>query len=153
MPIPVEFQVNGRPSSVNASSAKKNAWKSLVRAAALAAIGPPPLTPHAGDVTVKFYFFPNSQQYHDVDNGIKHTLDAIAPPILANDRYVMRVIAERLVPKPGSSLIVPIGMAPTLAAALMTASGQAASIAGGGAPQHATAIKVVDYVPNNGAYW
>jgi hypothetical protein len=147
--IPIEFHVNGRPSSVNASTAKKNIWKAAVKAAAQAALGPVPNPPHDGEVTVKFFFFPATQQYTDVDNGIKHTLDAISPPILANDRTVLRVIAERFAPTPGSSLIVPVGMVPALANALMTASGQAT----GGIGQFATAIKIEAHTGKNGALW
>jgi hypothetical protein len=153
MTIPVEFLVCGRPSSVNASSAKKKVWKATVNAAAMGALGASPGPPHPGEVTVKFFFFPNSTQYADVDNGIKHTLDAISPPVLANDRTVMRVIAERFVPQPGSSLIVPMGMATTLATALMAATGQGAFLAGVGKPTYATAIKVIEYSETQGEHW
>lgn len=149
MTIPIEFQVAGRPSSVNASAEKKRIWKAAVTAAAHAALGPLPAPPHNGEVTVKFFFFPATQQYTDVDNGIKHTLDAISPPILANDKTVLRVVAERFAPIPGASLIVPVGMGPTLARALMTASGQAT----GGTGQYATAIKVEAHAGKNGAMW
>jgi len=152
MTIPLEFLVYGRPSSVNATSTKKSAWKAAVKAAATTALGHMPPTPHKGEVTVKFFFFPTSQQYTDVDNGIKHTLDAISPPVLANDKTVQRVIAERFVPEPGSSLVVPVGMAPTLAMALMSASGQSAFFSGG-LPQYTTAIKVIDYTDKNGEHW
>jgi Holliday junction resolvase RusA-like endonuclease len=152
MTIPIEFLVYGRPSSVNATSAKKWAWKAAVNDAAVKVLGKSPPPPHVGEVTVKFFFFPPSRQYTDVDNGIKHTLDAISPPVLANDRTVMRVIAERFIPEPGSSLVVPVGMASTLASALMSASGQTASLRGG-LPQYATAIKVVEYADKNGEHW
>ncbi|WP_427913960.1 RusA family crossover junction endodeoxyribonuclease [Ramlibacter sp. MMS24-I3-19] len=153
MTIPVEFLVHGRPSSVNATSAKKKVWKTAVNAAAASALGSSPPPPHAGEVTVKFFFFPTSRQYTDVDNGIKHTLDAISPPVLQNDKTVMRVVAERFVPEPGSSLIVPVGIAPILANALMSASGQSAFLAGAGKPQYATAIKVVPYTEKSGEHW
>lgn len=153
MTVPIEFHVIGRPSSVNATSGKKKAWKAAVRAAASTALGPTPPPPHAGEVTVKFFFFPSTRQYTDVDNGIKHTLDAISPPILANDKTVLRVIAERFVPEPGSSLIVPVGMAPTLAAALMIASGQTAFKSGVGTPAYATAIKVIDHDGKKAELW
>lgn len=153
LPVPIEFVVKGKPSSVNSTSAKKTAWKLNVRSEANAALlakypVPPVPSPYAGDLTAKVFFFPHNNQYLDVDNGIKHTLDAMAPPIIANDRSVQRLIAERISAVPGASVVVPVALAPTLLAAFNIASG-----AGGGSKTQATAIKVEPYAANNGAMW
>lgn len=153
MPVPIEFVVTGKPSSVNSTSAKKVAWKTNVRDEAVAALllkypMPPAPIPYAGNLTAKFFFFPHNNQYLDVDNGIKHTLDAMAPPIIANDRSVQRLIAERISAVPGVSLVIPAALAPTLLAAFNIASGT-----GGGPKVQATAIKIEPYINNNGAMW
>lgn len=152
MPIPIEFVVTGKPSSVNSTSTKKNIWKANVNTQANVALNlkfsaplvPPP---HAGDMTVKLFFFPHTNQYLDVDNGIKHTLDAMSPPIIDNDRSVQRLVVERIFSVPGTSVIVPAALAPTLLKAFNVARGL-------GAPKmQATAIKIETYVNNNGAMW
>lgn len=153
MPVPIEFVVKGKPSSVNSTSTKKVAWKLNVRNEANAALlakhpVPPVPVPYVGDLTAKFFFFPHNHQYLDVDNGIKHTLDAMAPPIIANDRFVQRLIAERISAVPGASVVVSAALAPTLLAAFNIANG-----AYGGAKTQATAIKVEPYTNNNGAMW
>lgn len=152
MPVPIEFVVTGKPSSVNSTSTKKNNWKSIVHREANRALNlkfptPPVPSPYSGDVTVKLFFFPHTNQYLDVDNGIKHTLDAMSPPIIANDRSVQRLVAERVPSVPGASVVVPAALAPTLL--------QAFNIANGSGPlkDQATAIKVEAYVSNNGAMW
>jgi hypothetical protein len=109
---------------------------------------PPAPIPYAGNLTAKFFFFPHDNQYLDVDNGIKHTLDAISPPIIKNDRSVQRLIAERISAVPGVSLVIPAALAPTLLAAFNIASGT-----GGGPKVQATAIKIEPYINNNGAMW
>ena len=171
MPIPIEFVVRGRPSSVNGTSAKAMIWKTAVSTAANArlvanfATSLPPAA-YTDDATVKVFFFPADDQYTDVDNGLKHTIDAISehlrpvppfPPfasVLANDKTVQRIVAERFPPVPNASLIVPIGFAPTLAAALMIANGQTNAAAGiTPAEEYATAIKVEAYVDNSGGLW
>lgn len=158
MTIPIEFLVTGRPSSVNSTSAKKRAWKTKVNSAANAAVKAKAAgghhTPYDKEVTVKVFFFPHTQQYLDIDNGLKHTIDAVSPPILSNDRSVVRLIAERFAPTKGAKLTVPIGMASTLATALMTAGGLLSSKTGSpGTPEFSTAIKVESYIPNDGKHW
>lgn len=155
MTVPVEFLVYGRPSSVNSTSLKKNDWKSKVNKAAKVALAaahgqsaiPPP---HGGEVTVKIFFFPHTRQYLDVDNGLKHTIDGFSPPVLKNDRTVVRIITERFVPSPGASLIVPVGIAPIIQDALMAASGHSP---GGGGAQFSTAVKIEPFADNKGALW
>lgn len=145
--------MTGKPSSVNSTSAKKVAWKNNVSKEAVNALRlkypvPPAPMPYAGNLTAKFFFFPHNNQYLDVDNGIKHTLDAMAPSIIANDRSVQRLIAERISAVPGVSLVIPAALAPNLLAAFNIASG-----IGGGPKVQATAIKIEPYINNNGAMW
>lgn len=156
MTIPIEFIVKGRPSSVNSTSDKKKAWKKKVYLeahVALATASLPSSSPTTKNVTVRIFFFPKNNQYLDVDNGIKHTIDGFSPPILANDRTVCRLIAERFTPKPGASLKVAAALAPTLQQAMMIANGHPGG-AGSPVPKEiATAIKVEEYAWNNGALW
>jgi hypothetical protein len=170
--IPIEFEVKGKPSSVNGTSAKKLAWQTSVSdagKAALAAKYPPPQpapAAHTGNTTIKVFFFPHNRQYLDIDNGLKHTIDALrvpAPsvaakqphaPILADDRTIFRLITERFPPRPGASLVVPAGFAPTLARALMVANGRSGNASSATSqPEFATAIKFESYADDEGALW
>jgi len=156
MTIPIEFTVLGNPSSVNSTSNKKNTWKALVEnvARGAVAIKYPGIIPYEGAVTVKVFYFPISQQYIDVDNGLKHTIDGFAPHILKNDKTVARIITERFAPIPSASLVVPIGFASEIAGALMIANGAGLTPSGSALPkQHATAVKVEAYADNNGSFW
>ena len=147
MTIPLEFLVLGRPSSVNGSTSKmgstskKAVWQAAVKAAVTAELAAKSPTwvgpPHKVDVTVKIFFFPSTRQYIDVDNGLKHTIDAFNPPLLANDRSVMRLITERFLQAPGSALLVTAGVAPVLLKAFHAAMGCA-----GSPNQDATAVRM-----------
>lgn len=113
MTVPFEFVALGRPSSVNASSDKKAAWKlnvNMYADAELLNAHYPDSVPisYGSDVTVKVFYFLINHQYVDVDNGLKHTIDAICPPVLKNDRLVQRLIVERFLPVPGTSISAPI---------------------------------------------
>ena len=155
MTVPIEFVAMGRPSSVNATSAKKWVWKKIVQDAAdaeLVRVHAPNPTPGpcTHDVTVKVFYFPKNRQYIDIDNGLKHTIDAIAPkPVLHNDKLVQRLVVERFALAAGASMKVSILAAPTLAKAVRIATGQAM----GNAPVHVTAVKVEAYAANGGALW
>lgn len=144
MTIPIEFVVTGKPSSVNSTTLKKNVWVGIVNAAAQVQVNLqyPGVAPSMNDATVKLCFFPHNNQYLDVDNGIKHTIDAFCPPILANDKSVQRVMAERFMPAPGAALCAAAAASVTIANALAI---QAAG-------NHATAIKVEGFA-NSGAIW
>ena len=177
MTIPIEFAVIGRPSSVNGETIRKRAWKQNVAKEANAKLitnfptGVP--APHRDEVVAKLFFFPTDNQYTDIDNCLKHTLDAIchnpkAPPcplpapagfpaplfasILANDKSVMHVTAERLSPTPGAGLVVSAAMAPALIRAFLISRGLTAPGSPTG-PAYATAIKLEAYVATGGANW
>lgn len=168
--VPIEFMVKKRPSSVN-DSAKAMKWKTNVamegEAALLAKFPVPPVSlPYADQVTVKVFFFPHNNHYTDIDNGLKHTIDALAchnraippaapfAPILKNDRTIVRLIVERFAPIPNASLVVPAGAAPTLLQALMVASGRLpAGVAGPAKREYATAIKFEPYKYENVDFW
>jgi hypothetical protein len=172
--VPIEFVVKKRPSSVNDSS-KAMEWKTNVategKAALLAALlasgtVPPTLSPYADQVTLKVFFFPHNGQYTDIDNGLKHMIDALAchsrpvppaapfAPILKNDKTIVRLIAERFAPIPKASLVVSAAAAPILLQALMIASGRlAVDLVGPAKPEYATAIKFEPYKYENVDFW
>jgi hypothetical protein len=168
--VPIEFVVKKRPSSVNDSSRAKK-WKTNVATegkAALLANGPVPLplSPYADQVTLKVFFFPHNGQYTDIDNGLKHMIDALAchprpvppaapfAPILKNDKTIVRLIAERFAPIPKASLVVPAAAAPILLQALMIASGRVPpKMVGPVKPEYATAIKFEPYKYENVDFW
>lgn len=168
--VPIEFVVKKRPSSVN-DSAKAMKWKMNVAMegeVALWAKFPAPLisVPYEGQVTLKVFFFPHNDQYTDIDNGLKHTIDALAchirpvppaapfAPILKNDKTIVRLIAERFAPIPNASLVVPATAAPTLLRALMIATGRVpATMVGPAKPEYATAIKFEPYKYENVSFW
>lgn len=155
MTIPIEFTILGNPSSVNSTTLKKNTWKTLVQAAAKGAltIMYPGVIPYAGMVTVKVFYFPINQQYIDVDNGLKHTIDGMAKNIFENDKTVTRIIAERFPLIPGSRLVVPIGLGSHISGALSNA--HRVKPASGVTVQktHVTAVKVEAYADNKGKFW
>lgn len=170
--VPIEFVVQGRPSSVNGGSQKAKNWKKKVLDAGNAELvaklvgAQLPMPPYREEVTAKVFFFPHNDHYTDIDNGLKHTIDALAchyrlippasifSPILANDRTVVRLIVERFAPAPNASLVVPAGTAPLLARALMIANGQNSfAVTGKSEPEYATAIKFEPYVDNFAGLW
>ncbi|MGN9435040.1 MULTISPECIES: RusA family crossover junction endodeoxyribonuclease [Pseudomonas] len=156
MTIPINFKVLGSPSSVNGTALKKNAWKVLVSAAAGAAVSSkfPGAAGCPRAVTVKVFFFPINNQYIDVDNGLKHTIDALSPSVILNDKAVFRIITERFLPLPKNALLVSVAHAAEIAEAMMIANGTARSAKGKLVPkQHVTTIKVEDYLNTNGSYW
>lgn len=154
MTIPIEFTVVGSPSSVNSTSDKKNIWQGLVKSVASGVVAAkyPGVSCYAGEVTVKIFYFPISQQYIDIDNGLKHTIDCLAPCIIQNDKTVTRIITERFPPVLKKSLVVPVTFAPQIAAALSIANGRTAT-GGFVQKQHATAVKVEVYNDNGGVFW
>lgn len=156
MTIPIEFTILGNPSSVNSTSIKKNTWKLLVEGASLDALSStyPGGAKYADTVAVKVFYFPVNNQYIDVDNGLKHTIDGLAEHILVNDRTVTRIITERFPLIPGASLIVPIGLGSHIAGALSKAHTATPSSAGVTVQKtHVTAVKVESYFDNKGIFW
>lgn len=135
---------------------------------ALLAKFPIPLvsTPYTDQVTLKVFFFPHNDQYTDIDNGLKHTIDALAcharpvppsapfAPILNNDKNIVRLVVERFARIPNASLVVPATAAPTLHQALMIATGRVpANMVGPAKPEYATAIKFEAYTYKNVDFW
>lgn len=154
MSLPLTFVAVGKPSSVNGTSAKKHAWKAIVNGAASAAVAAklPPWVggPYRGRTTVKLFFFPATLQYIDVDNGIKHTIDGMNPPVLLNDKDVLRVLAERVPPVSGAGVVVPIGAAFELVQAAYIAAGTWAAAV---PAKHATAVKVQKHMSTGWSLW
>jgi len=154
MSLPLAFVAVGKPSSVNGTPAKKHAWKAIVNVAASAAVAAklPPWVggPYPGRTTVKLFYFPATLQYIDVDNGIKQTIDGMNPPVLLNDKDVIRVLAERIRPVPGAGVVVPIGAAFELVQAAQIAAG---TWAAGTPAKHATAVKVQKHMSTAWSLW
>lgn len=165
MPLPLEFHHIGRPASVNGTSQEKQDWRRDIAAATDAKLtqkfaGQPVPKPYltskgvpkavGGKATVKVFFFPHNQQYIDIDNGLKYTIDGIAEALLTNDKLVSRIVSERFLPGPGISIIAPASRYSTLAAALAISSPSAASAMLG---RDVVAIKIEDYQSNRGKYW
>ena len=163
----------GHPPSVNnASTLKKDGWKAIVRAecAATIAAGTQPLMPlpYERSSIAKVYFFPTTKQYFDLDNGLKYTLDAInhysadkdatrlglvptPQTLLIDDRNVARIIAERVILKPGASVVTRIGSVPIFIAAY--AAAMAAAAVPGSAKPYGVAIKVESFRKRHGPKW
>lgn len=174
MPIPLEFNVSGRPASVN-DPATIGAWQNRVEKVAqhqkIKKLGPTGAALKSPqDATVKIFFFPANRKYADVDNAIKPTIDGLKKALLNDDRQVKRVIAERFFPAAGATMKVAaedvVTLGPILIAqanasrALLSAVVVQAGIPllhpGGKAAKdasYATAVKVELYVPNNGNLW
>lgn len=162
MCLPLEFTVVGKPYSANRStSQKKKNWQNNVMDTCQNAINQKnkPLNnpnPYTGEVTVKVFYFPKNNSYCDVDNGLKHLIDGFSEPkpnskiaaplpppppkLLKDDRNIMRIITERFIRKPGSTLTLPKNMASIAANAIV-------------ATDHCTAVKVEAYVANSGGAW
>lgn len=83
--FPVEFLVRGTPVSLQGSSAGKNAWKALVRAASIAAC-PAGTTPAQCPLRASIYYFSAAPMEGDVDNIVKPILDAMCGTIYVDDQ-------------------------------------------------------------------
>ncbi|WP_156425888.1 hypothetical protein [Herbaspirillum rubrisubalbicans] len=167
-----EFYAVGHPPSVNKASAiKKDSWKAIVRAECAATIASGTQTlmplPYPKSSIVKVYFFPTTKQYFDLDNGLKYTLDGINQftagndakrlglvptphTLITDDRNVARIVAERVVLKPGASIVARIG------AVQMFLNAYAAALAAAvpGAPKpYGVAIKVEPFIKRHGPKW
>lgn len=143
---PIEFAVIGRPASVNAGTQNKNNWKAIVANAAKNAISSTYIK-NGGEVEVKIFFYPENNQYIDIDNGLKYTIDGFAELLIVNDRNVTRIISERFPCNPGASVVVPINAAVSVLNALRI------QIANPKNKEHVTAVKLEDYICNNGGHW
>lgn len=150
MTLPVEFVALGRPTSVNKTTMrKKAAWMGAVHSALLSklAMKSPPAFPYPDNVTVKIFFFPMNGQFLDIDNGLKHTIDAFKWPLLMDDKLVSRLITERFRPTPGATVSVTAASAPLLWHCWRVSQGLL------GPRKYATAIRVEEHIPDGGALW
>lgn len=142
----VEFAVIGRPASVNSGkkyAARKKLWKHLVYTEA---------SKHYTDLpvpyktTLKVFYFPHNGQYTDVDNGLKYTLDAMKNVVIDDDKSVTRVIAERFLTEPGSSLVVPLKLAPAVMKILTDMQAKPKK-------EYVTLVKLEKHECNGGSLW
>lgn len=167
-----EFYAVGKPPSVNkASTKKKDDWKDIVRSQCAATIAKRTETltplPFAKSSLVKAYFFPPTKQYFDLDNGLKYTLDAInhatasedakrlglpvvPQTLVTDDCHFVRIIAERVVLRPGASLVTRIHSVPVLMGAYQSVTKARAA---GSARLYGVAIKVEPFRKHHGPVW
>ncbi|MHA4870075.1 hypothetical protein ACXZ1M_20505 [Duganella sp. PWIR1] len=169
MPLPIEFYHEGKPASANGSWNEKKQWKldiakatndALVKKFLPNPVPKPHLTKkgvakaYGGQATIKVFFFPHSNQYIDIDNGLKYTIDGIAESLMTNDKYVTRIISERFLPMPGTSVVAPLARLNVLTTALSLANTPTLMAGGGVTPApDVTAIKIETYQSNGGKYW
>lgn len=142
----LEFSVSGRPVSVNAgkkNAIRKEKWKEIVHNETKKHYTGTPVT---YKTTLKIFYFPNNNQFTDVDNGLKYTIDGMAPLVMVDDRNITRVVAERFVFEPGESLVVPLHLARSIAKLLQTWHTSPKK-------EYLTLIKLEKYECNGGALW
>ena len=97
--LPIEFTVKGSPVSFQSQNSRaKVEWKSLVRDAALDAIGRDRWAFMDDRLAVTLYYFPEDLMPGDVDNIVKLTIDALVPNIYVDDALVDRVVVQRFDP-------------------------------------------------------
>lgn len=119
--FPLEFHLVGVPLSLQASTASKERWKTVVREAArrraedvveLIWLEEEPLA-------VAIYYFPTAPMDGDVDNIVKPILDALIGTAYLDDRAIERVLSQKFEPGIGWSFNAPTEL---LSAALDTIS-------------------------------
>lgn len=91
--LPWEIVVSGSPSSVQSKGKRPQDWRQRVRAAAGSA-WPSNSPPWSDDVAAVMVIF-DFGQVGDIDNKIKHTLDALVELVLTDDRQVQQVFVAR----------------------------------------------------------
>ncbi|MBO0637843.1 RusA family crossover junction endodeoxyribonuclease [Pantoea agglomerans] len=139
----IEFHLTGKPASVNGSTERKNSWKDQVYRTVTAMYS----NGKVGEkLTLKVFYFPHNQQYCDVDNGLKYTIDGMAPVLMTNDRNVTRIIAERFPKSPGASLVVSLSIAPYIANLIAMRETN-------NTPDYITLVKLEEYECNGGNLW
>ncbi|NBD00720.1 RusA family crossover junction endodeoxyribonuclease [Atlantibacter hermannii] len=139
----IEFDLTGKPASVNGSKARKDSWKAQVKSKAIALYTGGKI---GEKLTVKIFYFPHNEQYCDIDNGLKYTIDGMADVLMKNDRTVTRIITERFPKIPGASLIVPLNIAPQIAQVIKQREISTS-------PEYLTLVKVEEYEYNGGNLW
>lgn len=95
--FPVEFLVAGTPVSLQGSSAGKNAWKALVRAASM---GPCPAGTTLAQCPLRasIYYFCAAPMEGDVDNIVKPILDAMCGTVYEDDQCIANVTVRKIEP-------------------------------------------------------
>ena len=95
--LPFEFNVRGRPTSLQGSAGSRDTWKQKIRLAARAAL---PEGAWALDtrLEVTILIFSNEAMQGDLDNRIKAILDALAGVVFLDDDLVDRLVVQRFDP-------------------------------------------------------
>jgi crossover junction endodeoxyribonuclease RusA len=95
--FPLEFIVEGTALSLQAKRRKSiNQWKARIRDASRAVL-PEGHFATERPLAVTLYYFPPAQM-GDVDNIVKHILDALEKHIYMSDRQIQRVLAQKFEP-------------------------------------------------------
>ncbi|WP_313049758.1 RusA family crossover junction endodeoxyribonuclease [Atlantibacter subterraneus] len=139
----IEFDLSGKPASVNGCKARKDSWKAQVQSKVMALYTG---GKNGEKFTVKIFYFPHNEQYCDIDNGLKYTIDGMASDLMDNDKTVTRIITERFPKIPGASLIVPLNIAPQIAQVIKQREISKS-------PVYLTLVKVEEYDYNGGSLW
>jgi hypothetical protein len=118
---PLEFFIAGVPVSAGGSAESRNRWKALVAETARQRQRE---TDELGflaerTVAVTIYYFPSAPMKGDVDNIVKHILDALKGIAYVDDGAVERVVSQKFEPQVDWGFAAPSDQ---LAAALDTAT-------------------------------
>jgi Holliday junction resolvase RusA-like endonuclease len=104
--LPFEFNVRGRPTSLQGSPSSRETWKQKIRLAARAAL---PEGAWALDkrLEVTILIFSDDEMQGDLDNRIKAILDALAGVVFLDDDRVDRLLVQRFDPVSPCKIINP----------------------------------------------
>ncbi|WP_203561171.1 RusA family crossover junction endodeoxyribonuclease [Jiella pacifica] len=96
-PLPLEFLVQGTPTSLQGSARSRDEWQERVRQAARAVI---PLDAWLllQPLAVTIYIFPATVLPGDIDNRVKHILDAMTRVVYLEDRQIHRIVVQKFEP-------------------------------------------------------
>jgi crossover junction endodeoxyribonuclease RusA len=93
--FPIEFFIVDQvPVSLSGSSRSRDRWKENVANSARMAIIPGSWATDK-PISVTIFYFPDGHMQGDIDNIVKHILDAMKGVIYADDRLVERVWAQK----------------------------------------------------------
>ncbi|MBO0903968.1 RusA family crossover junction endodeoxyribonuclease [Jiella sonneratiae] len=96
-PLPLEFIVHGTPTSLQGSARSRDEWQRRVRRAALAGL------PVGGwllsqPLAATIYIFPAAPLAGDIDNRVKHILDAMTRVVYLEDAQIHRIVVQKFEP-------------------------------------------------------
>jgi len=92
--FPVEMIVWGVPPSLGASTARKEAWKERIQAAARREL-PDGHFASQEAIKVTIYYFTHQRAEADIDNIVKPIFDSLSRLIYIDDRQVERLVVQK----------------------------------------------------------